>query len=469
MRLIKSEIDAAACPPDRRDVLLFDDDLTGFALRITSTGARIFIFQYRRGGVVRRLRLGTYGEITPAQARKLAEQYRGQVAAGRDPVAERKSTLAAESAERQARKRKDASDSFTLGRLLESWSELALSRRRPRYRDEALRTIKQHLGGQMDRPASSITPRELQETVDSIIKPAGTRKRGPAASGGQAPGEASARRLRAYGHAAYAWAVKRGLVDANPFAPVLVESRDAQRDRVLTDGEIAEVWRALEALGWPWCHYFRVLLLTLQRETEVAGMAWSELNDEMTAWTLPAARAKNGRPNEIHLAEPVRAILRELREQAEEEHAAAVAAADRAGRAPPQAPRLVFTTTGTTPLSGFGHAKQRLDKAIQAARVKAAKSGATPAAMPGWVLHDFRRTGVTVMARLGVRWEVADKVLGHTAGVIRGVAAVYQRHEFLAERAAALDAWAAHVIGAAEQRAASSNVVELRPTSKPRA
>jgi hypothetical protein len=59
---------------------------------------------------------------------------------------------------------------------------------------------------------------------------------------------------------------------------------------------------------------------------------------------------------------------------------------------------------------------------------------------------------VTVLARLGVRWEVADKLLNHVQGAIRGVAAIYQRHEFLAEREAALGAWAAHVLAVGKGR-----------------
>src|SRR6202023_853691 len=57
----------------------------------------------------------------------------------------------------------------------------------------------------------------------------------------------------------------------------------------------------------------------------------------------------------------------------------------------------------------------------------------------------LRRTCVSGMARLGVAPHVADKILNHQSGTISGVAAVYQRHEFLAERRAALDLWGAHI------------------------
>jgi hypothetical protein len=463
VKLQKREIDALACPPDRPDMLVFDDELTGFALRVTRSGSKIFLFQYRRGQWVRRLRLGVYGDVTPAQARKLAERARGQVAEGRDPAAERKGAIAAEAASVAEGKRRSAADAYTLAKLIEAWERLSLVHRRDRYRTEAVRALRVGLAGLLDRPAHSLQPLELQRSIDALAKVPGAGGPGPAPVG--APrGEAMARRTRSYGHAAYAWAVKRGLVPANPFAAVIVEGRDAQRDRVLSDAELGEVWRAAGSLGWPWSPYFGFLLLTLQRESEAAGLAWAELAPDLAVWHLPAARTKNGRAHEVHLAEPARRIVAELRERAASDHAAATRAASAANLAPPAAPALVFTTTGSTPISGFAHAKLRLDAAIMAERAKAAEEqGREAAPMVPWRLHDFRRTGVTVLARLGVRVEVADRLLNHTGGAIRGVAAVYQRHDFLAERRIALDMWAAHVLAAAKGRQIGRNVVELRP------
>jgi integrase len=93
---------------------------------------------------------------------------------------------------------------------------------------------------------------------------------------------------------------------------------------------------------------------------------------------------------------------------------------------------LVFTLLGTKPFQDFTNAKRRLDRL----------SGVT-----GWRLHDLRRTCVSGMARLGVAPHVADKILNHQSGTISGVAAVYQRHDFLSERREALDLWGAHVGG----------------------
>ena len=91
---------------------------------------------------------------------------------------------------------------------------------------------------------------------------------------------------------------------------------------------------------------------------------------------------------------------------------------------------FVFSLSGTKPFQSFSAAKRDLDKL----------SGVSD-----WRLHDLRRTCVSGMARLGIAPHVADKVLNHQTGTISGVAAVYQRHEFLAERKVALERWGTHM------------------------
>jgi integrase len=91
---------------------------------------------------------------------------------------------------------------------------------------------------------------------------------------------------------------------------------------------------------------------------------------------------------------------------------------------------LIFGTSRGKRFQAFAKGKRALDKRC---------------GIRGWRLHDLRRTIVSGMARLGVPPHGADKILNHQAGTISGVAAVYQRHDFLAERKEALDRWGAHV------------------------
>jgi hypothetical protein len=136
---------------------------------------------------------------------------------------------------------------------------------------------------------------------------------------------------------------------------------------------------------------------------------------------------------------------------------------------------FVFSTTGVratavaaepkgnrrrepAPISGFSQGKRYLDAMIDKVRSEAsAASGRKPTPRTPWRLHDLRRTGVTTLAALGFDSIVVDKLLAHQPAKLRGVAGVYQRHDFAHERAAALDAWAAHVTGAH-----LDNVIPLR-------
>jgi integrase len=207
------------------------------------------------------------------------------------------------------------------------------------------------------------------------------------------------------------------------------------------DAELAAVWQAAGKLGHPYGPFIRFLILTLQRREDLAGMSWAEVSPDLTTWTQPAGRTKNGRPHIVHLAPAARSILRAL-------------------------PRfescaLVFTNTGKTGLSGFSPAKVRLDRQVAKDRTQ---HGAKPAELAPWRFHDLRRTGVTTMARLGISSDVADRILNHAASASKGgVKAVYQMHEYTREREKALIRWASHVLTVASMVDAPGNVVPMVP------
>lgn len=440
MKLGKREIDALACPPGKRDVIVFDDELPGFGVRVTEAGSKIFVLQYQLGGRRgRRVRmtLGRYGEVTPAQARKAAEAARGKLREGRDPAGERADAIAAANVAAAERRRRASSDALTLGALVTRWAALGLADRSPSHQAEAPRALRACFADVLATPAQAVDGSAIQCRIDGLAE------RRPV----------MARRIRDYGRAMFNWAMRRRLVPANPFAGVVIEGREISRGRVLSDAELGEAWRAAGTLPYPFGPFLRVLILTLQRRGEVAGMRWFELAEDLSTWTVPAERAKNRRAHIVHLAEPVRGILRGLPRGAEGGLVFRVAAPGRTG-----------TALAAQPLSAFSFAKARMMEAIEAERAGAPAAPETVSLMPApdWRLHDFRRTGVTTLARLGFAPHVADRLLNHVQGTIRGVAAVYQRHEFLTEREAALFAWADHVLAVGEGRAAGSNVVRLR-------
>ena len=181
---------------------------------------------------------------------------------------------------------------------------------------------------------------------------------------------------------------------------------------MLTDDELRLILRACDHLNEPFGALIKLLALTAQRRDEVGQMSWREIDLDARLWTIPKERAKNGIAHDVPLSEAAVSVLAGIRRIAGSR-------------------RLVFTTTGETPVSGFSKIKKRLDSAL-------------PDASP-WVLHDLRRTAATGMARLGVSLPVVEKVLNHTSGSFGGVAGIYQRHHFADEKRAAMEAWANHV------------------------
>ena len=130
-------------------------------------------------------------------------------------------------------------------------------------------------------------------------------------------------------------------------------------------------------------------------------MLWSELDLDKRLWAIPGARMKQGKAHDVHL--PSAAI----------DTLAAI-------------PRLagcdfVFTTTGRSSISGYSRAKEIIDREI-------ARGRGEP--LEPWWLHDLRRSGVTQLAAMGFDSIVVDKLLAHQPGKLRGVASIYQRHDF---------------------------------------
>lgn len=235
----------------------------------------------------------------------------------------------------------------------------------------------------------------------------------------------------------FGWCLERGIVTANPCAGVRKPVAETSRDRVLTDYELKLFWRATSTLGSPFSGMFRLLLLTGARLREASNATWNEFNFEDATWTLPGSRAKNGKPHAWHLSAPALAVVEGQPRIAKSSY--------------------VFTTTGKTPSSGFSRAKRRLDKEM----LRLAIEDDPNVEIPDWRLHDLRRTMASGMAKLGVGLPTIERILNHSSGSFSGVVGVYQRYDYAAERTAALDAWAAHVLAVAEVREAAK-VVPIR-------
>ena len=380
LKLTKSSIDVLPTPSS--DVIYWDAAFPGFGLKVTPKGRKVFVVLYRTGGAGSKLRkytIGPYGRVTLHQARVAAQKVFAAKLEGRDLAAEK----------REARRRVVAD---RVEDLLETFILQHVSQNRSAY--EISRLLRREMGKPWSgRSIHEITKRDVVDVISAI------EQRG-------APGTAN-KTLKVI-KTFLRWCVGRAVLDRSPAEGVPMPAKVVTRDRVLTDGELAQVILAARQMSGPYGGIVELLALTGQRREEVAAMTWGELDLHRRVWTLPKSRTKNAKEHAVHLSEQSMAVL--LRTTV---------------RGP-----FVFTVLGSKPFREFSRTKRQIDKF----------SGVT-----GWRLHDLRRTCVSGMARLGIPPHVADKILNHQSGTISGVAAVYQRHDFLDERKGALERWGAHI------------------------
>lgn len=429
-KITKRVVDAAQ--PGPKDHFLWDTEVKGFGLKVTPAGGKVYILQYRPEGAGRttapkRFTIGRHGSPwTPDTARGEAKIILGQVEGGADP-------------QKQKRTEREAAEQA----LADTFAQLAdrFIERHAKRHTRSWETTKRHLDKHVTphwgkRPAAEITRRDVNKLLNDLVD-AGT--------------PILANRVLAAVRKLFNWAVGEDELPTSPCVGVKPKAKEQDRERVLADAELVEVWRAADAIGQPFGPFIKLLALTLQRRDEVAGMRWEELDLQAKVWALPGKRAKNAKP---HLV-PLPALAVQILESVPKLEVK-----------PGEPSPFVFTTTGTTPVSGYSRAKNALDRLMLEARQKcAAERGEDPEqakALEDWRFHDLRRTGATGLARMRVPKEIRERVLNHVEGrQQKGVAEIYDRYQYLDEKRSALDAWARHV----EQlvNGTPDNVVELRP------
>lgn len=377
----------------------------GLYLVVQPSGVKSWAFRYRpRGeggevGATRKLTLGTFPAVSLERARREADRARVAVSEQGDPAAVKS----------QARAARKATDNNRVESVVAAFLDKhAKLKTRPATWRESKRLLEREIVTPWrGKPLSAIRKADIRKLLDAIVE-----RNKPAAA---------LRTLQAI-RPMFRWAVRRDIIPFDPCDGIDPPSVPQARERVLARDELRAIWRATELMGVPFGPVVQFLLVTGQRRTEVAALVDDELDLDAATWTVPAHRAKNGKAHVVPLSPLALGIIEGLSPVASD-----------AG--------YCFTTTGDTAPSGFSKAKRQLDGLIAASGFK----------MEPWTFHDLRRTLTTGIAALGVAPHVADALLNHKSGTIRGVARVYNRHSYAAEKASALKLWAAylehHVIG----------------------
>jgi integrase len=397
----------------------WDDATPGFGARLNGPGRLSFVLRYRVKGEKnqRLVTLGDFPATSPDAARTEASAIKAAARAGRDLLADRRSTIEAEASERrQAQLR-----GLPLTDLLDAWRAAA----------------EQAMAAKAARGESVLYERELLRLEAKLLRPAV----GDATAGMLDPDRfqallhlqtsvSTARNLRnllvRFVKHANAEMVRRGVPGVRWPTKFEVEGRPRSRSDRYTLEQAAKLWIGAGALGRRGA-LVRFMLLTGCRRIEAQRAGWDHvvLDDAVLGahWNQPSSLTKNHLPHRVPLSEPAVALLRWLPPRETR----------RAGRAD-----LIFAGRGGKPVGGW----TEIRRALLAA-----------AAVDTGTLHDFRRTIVSTLGDHGFDPQVADTLLNHAAAAtMGGVMGVYQRSELWVRRREAIDLWTRLLMEAVGQR-----------------
>jgi integrase len=392
-------------PPGKKEHIFWDGKLEKFGLRVRVGGSKRWIVQYRFGTRQPRFTIGTIKEVSATDARETAQTLLAKVRLGIDPQAERRTAI------------DKAGDLF--GDLGQKYLKAAKSRLRPGSYDQVERHVTRYWAPFNGYSIHSITLKDVAKRIKEIAETSGV---------------VTANRSRATLAALFTWAMKEGEVEFNPVTATNKAGEESPRDRVLPDSELVEVWKACREDDFG--TIVRLLILTGQRREEVGGMADSEIITDKQLWSLPRDRTKNNLPHDVPLSGAAVALLAQHPR--------------RPGR------DLIFGDTESRPFSGWSRARRALDVRISEAR----KEAKIDAPLAPWTLHDLRRSVATRLGDLGIQPHVIEALLNHISGSKSGVAGIYNRATYAAEKRQAVDIWAAHIEGLLAEK--PTNVVPIR-------
>lgn len=344
-------------------------------------------------------------------ARDLAREMMTTARTGADPREEQRKAEAAAKAEAQA-------NAFTFSKLADLFIEKrATPKQKPATLYETRRLLARVNETWADKPVKDISKADVLLLLDDV---AARRRR--KRNGSKAGPAAEAKAVQVCLGTLFKWAHQEDHIEVNPMASVAKDRFGPfpARERTLSDDELRAFWRAMDSLGYPFGDIGKLLLLSGQRQNEVAAMPFSELDLTKKLWSLPGGRTKNKLPHDVHLSPQMMSIIQQL-----------------VNRPRIKGSDLVFTVTGSTAVSGFSNAKERADTLMRD----------TLGDLKPWTWHDLRRSLVTRMNdNLNILPYIVEAVVNHVSGPAKaGIAGVYNKARYAEQRRAALEAWGRYI------------------------
>ena len=389
----------------------------GLALVVQpKTGVRSWVLRVRVDGKSTDRKLGGYsnkgkpGCLTLKQARDAAAALRAQIAAGGDPVAQRR----AEEAAAEEAVRKQAATFEAIAR--ETYATVAASFRNEKHAAQWISTLETYVFPTLgDRPIDTIRVPDIAE----VLKPIWLEK------------PETARRVRQRMDRVFRYAMAHGAADTNP-VPAVDDLLPVQQDAVEHHPALplADMTRFMLVLRAAWGTAARALefaILTAARSGEVRGARWRELDLEAKVWNVPAERMKRRRPHAVPLSDRAIELLKALPEGAPGD--------------------LIFPSDQNPGEPYSDMALSAVVRRLHDADVNNEGPGFFDPHSGGRIAtpHGFRSAFRDWCAETHVPREVAERALAHV--VKDSTEAAYNRTQLVEQRRPVMDAWARHCGG----------------------
>ncbi|MDH4572489.1 tyrosine-type recombinase/integrase [Salinicola acroporae] len=402
-----------ALKPREKEFTLSDDGQRGVGrlqIRVRPGGAKDWLYVYYLNKRRRKVGIGAYPSISLADARRKAAELSGHLSDGDDPA-------------KIVREKRAASETSygTLGDLIQAYTADMKERGR-NTADEVMERCQRYVKGPFpalwSKPAKEVTSGDIRDILAHHIKRGLTT---------------TTNRLRSWLHTAYQYglaiehdprrqSVIRWELETNPVSVVPRQADwERQGERVVSGNELSAAWHGLPQYS-PAAMALRLVMTTAgQRPQSLLRLRVENIDFDQGIIEIPAAASKNGQPHVVPLNEYSRDILTYLCEKALARHSPLLFAS-------PKNPDEHIGITSVPHLLGKWQRDGKRER---------------------WSPRDVRRTAKTVLGQLGVSKEDRDRLHGHAMHDVSS--RHYDRYDYLAEKRAAMQVWAAWLNGVINQ------------------
>ncbi len=393
--------------PESKQYELLDSKIPGLELRINAKGKEWSLrYRVKVGDkwLNKRLPLGNFPAVTVANARADAQRAKTDISRGSDPMGERQKEAEQRAEEIKAKALEEASR-ISVADAFERWMKSDKPMNRADGGAELRRLFDRDVLSKIgDKTMSDVVRADILTITDDIL-----------ARGANRMAQSAFADIRQF----FEYATDREIIQANPCTQIKKSSigkKPQARERFLDPWEIHQLDQALRN-----CSLNRVtqIIYMLQigltcRINELCQAAWTEINWNRREWTIPAAKNKSRREITVALSRYTLSLLRELQ--------------GLTGHTNWLYPGL-DESKPVNRKQATNHARDRQrpvgEKPIQGRTVE------TRSLVVGgeqWKPHDLRRSGTTLMQRMGIPTEISERCLNHTEG--NKTKQTYHRHDY---------------------------------------